>query len=423
MSGLEERGGPAAALLHAQEDAQGIGEQREITFRRRRTVNVVQLGCGICGLVCAEHLAKSPKIKELILADARLDGANALASRVKSDTVVVRKVDGTDPDAVKKLLEGKDVVVATMPWRLNRLVMEIAAKVGTDYVDFGMPFDSTGPEFDQYSEMCQNAGIAALVGMGEEPGMSDVLAMHGATKLDRADEAHIYDGDTASVDGLEFFSSWSPVDLLDETSVPAAVFRNGKIEFIPPLSARQIYDFPAPVGPLPVYKTNHDETYFMPLGVKTLKQASFNIGIDDNFANAATLFRKWGLLGKDPIDVRGVRVVPLHVVAALLPRPESFSGKMKGHTCFVVEVIGEKAGKKTRVKLWTMMSHDEAYRTFRTNAGTYLVGTGGAVATEMLIDDEVKEKGIVIPEQLPVESFMRRLREKNVEIKEEITSI
>ena len=76
-----------------------------------------------------------------------------------------------------------------MPWRLNRMVMQIAAKVGTNYVDFGMPFDSTGPEFDEHSRICREAGIAALVGMGEEPGMSDVFAMHAARMLDEADEA------------------------------------------------------------------------------------------------------------------------------------------------------------------------------------------------------------------------------------------
>ena len=386
-------------------------------------MRVTQLGCGICGLVCAEHLARYEKVEQLTLADARTDAANSLAHKLKSKKVTVEKVDGTDQKAVQGLLEDTDIVVATMPWRLNRMVMQTAAKVGTDYVDFGMPFDSTGPEFDEHHKLCKDGGIAALVGMGEEPGMSDVFAMHAASKLDLAEEAHVYDGDTGTVEGLEFFSLWSPIDLLDETSVPAAIFKEGMIEFIPPLSSRQIFNFPQPLGPLPVYKTNHDETYFMPMGIKSLKQASFNIGIDDNFANAATLFRKWGLLSKEQIDVRGVKIVPQHLVAALLPRPESFSGKIKGHTCFVVEVIGVKGGKKTKVKLWTMMSHDEAYRMCRTNAGAYLVGTGGAVATEMLIDGEVKEKGIVIPEQLSISSFLSRLGPKKVEIKEETSSV
>lgn len=386
-------------------------------------MKVVQLGCGVCGLVCAGQLARYPGVKSLVLADSKTEGAEALAARLKNDKVSVKKVDGTSPKALKSLLKDADIVVATMPWRLNKLALKIAAETETDYVDFGMPLDSTGSEFDELSEMCKKAGISALVGMGEEPGMSDVFAMHAASKLDVAHEAHVYDGDNASVEGLEFFSLWSPVDLLDETSVPAAVFKDGKIEFIPPLSARQVYDFPKPLGPLPVYKTNHDETYFMPMGIKSLKQASFNIGIDDGFAHASTLFRKWGLLGKEPLNVRGTMVVPQHLVASLLPTPSSFGDKVKGHTCFVVEVIGEKKGKKTKVKMWIMMSHEEAYKLQKTNAGAYFVGTGGAIATEMLIDGEVKEKGFVIPEQLSPASFLARMKKRNIKVNEEITPL
>jgi len=403
-----------------------ISDSPDGTFKKKgppeegEEVKIVQLGCGICGLVCAEHLAKNPKVNQLILADAKTDAAEALADRLRNDKVSVKKVNGTDPEALKVLLKACDIVVATMPWRLNRIVMEVAANVGTDYVDFGMPFDSTGPEFDQHAEMCGDAGIAALVGMGMEPGISDVFAMHAAGKLDRADEAHVYDGDNATVDGLEFFSTWSPVDLFDEMSVPAAVFRNGKIEFIPPMSAREIYEFPEPVGRRPVYKTNHDETYFMPMGIKTLRNASFNIHIDDGFAEAAAMFRRFGLLSRDSVDVKGVNVRPLDVVAAVMPAPISFADRIKGHACFVVEVIGEKEGRKTKVKMWTMTSYEETYRLYKTNATGYFVGTGGAVATEMLIDGQVKEKGIVIPEQLPTETFLRRLGQKGVKIREEI---
>jgi saccharopine dehydrogenase-like NADP-dependent oxidoreductase len=301
--------------------------------------------------------------------------------------------------------------------------LEVAAKVGANYLDFGMPMDSTGPEFDRCSKMCEDAGITAMVGMGEEPGISDVFARYAAGKLDRADEANVYDGDTGAVEGLSFFSLWSPVDLLDETSVPAAVFRNGRIEFIPPMSARQVYEFPAPLGRLPVYKTNHDETYFMPMAIKTLRNASFNIGIDDGFANAAITLRKMGMLSKEPVKVRGVEVRPLDVVAALMPSPADFSDRVKGHTGFVVEVIGERGGRPTKAKMWTTMSHEKAYRLYNTNAGSYYVGTGGAIATEMFIDGEVKERGFVIPEQLPTESFLERLRKKNVDFHIEVKPI
>lgn len=383
-------------------------------------MKVVQLGCGTCGLVCAEHLAKNPKVSHLTLADMNTDGAQALAERIKSDKVSVQKVDGTKREELEKLLSGQDIVIATMPWRLNKLAMEVATKTKTHYIDFGMPFDSTGQEFDRFAEMCRDAGISALIGMGVEPGISDVFAMRAASKLDRADEAHVYDGDTAHIEGIEIFSPWSPIDMLDETSVHAAVFRDGKIEFVPPLSMRQTYDFPEPVGRLTVYKTNHDETYFMPMEIKTLRNASFNIAIDDNFVEAAEVLQKTGMLSKEPIEVRGVKIRPLDVVAALMPTPANLASQVKGDACVSVEVSGQKEGKRTMVRIWMMLSHEKTSELYGTSATGYLVGTGGAIATEMLIDGEVEKKGFVIPEQLPTDSFISRLGPKGLKFNEEI---
>lgn len=383
-------------------------------------MEVVHLGCGVCGLVCAEHLGKHPKVDRLVLADRRTEGAEALASRLRSDRVSVQEVDGTDPAALASLLKGADVVVAAMPWRLNLLVLEAAARAGVDYVDFGMPFDGTGPEFDAADRLCRLGRISAMVGMGMEPGISDVFAMHAARDFDRVDEVHVFDGDTASVPGLELFSTWSPVDLLDEMSVPAAVFEDGKIMFLPPMRVKRTVDFPEPVGRLTVYKTNHDETYFLPMGLPTLRRASFNIFIDPAWVETAAVLRKLGLLRKDPITVRGMPVRPLDVIAAALPVPSHLAGKIRGVAMFLVEVTGERGGRRRRARRWTSLAYRDAFRRHGTNATAYLVGTGGAVAAEMLLEGHVTEKGLVIPERLDPEIYLRKLREKGVGFREEL---
>ncbi|MDH4122869.1 MAG: saccharopine dehydrogenase NADP-binding domain-containing protein, partial [Thermoplasmata archaeon] len=95
-------------------------------------MKVVQLGCGTCGLVCAEHLAKNPKVENLVLADIKPEAAEELASRLKRKNVSVKKVNGIDPKVLKNLLKDADIVVATMPWRMNRIVLDVAAQTGTD---------------------------------------------------------------------------------------------------------------------------------------------------------------------------------------------------------------------------------------------------------------------------------------------------
>ncbi len=73
--------------------------------------------------------------------------------------------------------------------------------------------------------------------------------------------------------------------------------------------------------------------------------------------------------------------------------------------------------------MWTIMSHEESFRRYGTNAGAYYVGTGGAIAAEMFVEGEVKHKGLVIPEQLPTTSFLDRLGKKNVEFAVEIAPL
>jgi saccharopine dehydrogenase-like NADP-dependent oxidoreductase len=382
----------------------------------------VQLGCGITGLVCAEQLEKNSKVTELILADARTDAAEAVALRLNSGKIAVSKVNATEPAELKKLLTGTDLVISSMPWMLNKRTLDMAASVGTDYVDFCLTVDKI-EEFEPARKMCEDAGITAITAAGEDPGISDCFARRGADLLDEAWEAHVMDGDSGSAEGYDFFSLWSPIDLLEETTVPSAVFVDGKWGFVPPLHEKEVYEFPAPIGPLPVYKTNHEETYLMPSFIKGLKVADFRIAIDDNFAATARMLRKLGLHSLQPIDVKGVKVKPLDVVVALMPRPFDLSGKVKGHAAIVVEVIGVKNGEKTMVKMWTMMSHERAYEICKSNATGYLVGVGGAVAAEMVLEGEVRGKGLFAPEQLSAEKFLSRVASKGLDVKEEIRSI
>ena len=377
----------------------------------------MQLGCGINGLVCAEQLEKNRKVDQVVLADFRTDAAEGLAGRLKSDKLSISKVNATNPSDLKKLIKGADVLVSSVPWELNRKIMKTVVGAGVNYVDFCMVSDSFD-EFKDYVALCKDAGVTALTAMGEDPGISDSFARYGANKMDVADEAHVYDGDSGVAEGYDFFSLWSPVDMLEEATTPAAIFENGKHVYVPPLSQKMTYEFPPPIGPLTVYNTTHEETFLMPAFIKGLKKADFKIAIDDNFAKTANFLRKIGLHSTKPIDVKGVKVRPLDVVAAVLPRPVELAGKVRGYAGIVVEVIGVRRGERGKIKIWTVMSHEKAYSICKSNATGYLVGVGGAVATEMLIEGDIKQKGLLVPEQLPAEKLISRLPAKGLEVNE-----
>lgn len=367
-------------------------------------------------------MAKHPKVTELVLADSRLEAPKAMAARAKSDKISIVKVDATKTADLKKLMKGTDLLIGSLPYVISKKVLDTCAATGTNYEEFSLCVESM-EAFEETDKMAEKAGITAMTCMGEDPGISDCFAVSGAGKLDEPMEAHVLDGDSGTAEGYEFFSLWSPVGLLEETTVPAAVFRNGKIEFVPPLHEREIYEFPQPLGPLPVYKTSHEETYMIPRYIKGVKNSDFKIAIDDNFAHTMKWLKKLGMHSLKPMNVKGVQVAPLDVVIATMPQPVDLIGKVKGFAAVVVEVIGLKNGKKTMVKTWMMMSHEKAYEVAKSHATGFLVGAGGAVAAELFLEGEVKKKGFVVPEQLNADKFIAKLPGKHIDVKQEIKSL
>jgi saccharopine dehydrogenase-like NADP-dependent oxidoreductase len=121
-----------------------------------------------------------------------------------------------------------DVVVNACDPRMNDPIFNAAFTAGCGYIDMAMnlslphptnPYEEVGVTLgrDQLSsdEKWRERGILALVGMGVEPGLSDIFARYAADHLfDTIDEIGVRDGSNLSIDGLDFaptFSIWTTI--------------------------------------------------------------------------------------------------------------------------------------------------------------------------------------------------------------------
>jgi len=385
-------------------------------------MRIVQLGCGITGLVCAEALVRNPKVDEVVLADKKPGAAKAMVQRVPNEKFSVVRMDARDDAQLRKLLTGADIVICSMTYDVLKKVGEMAMKEGIDCVDFCLSVNSM-TALDGLAKKVEDAGITYLTAIGSDPGLSDIFARYGTDMLESAYEVRIRDCDCALAPGYNFFTLWSPMEVVEEATLPAMVCRDRTYYNLPPLYLREIYEFPDPVGPLPVYNTTHDETMLIPRFIEGIRNADFKIAISDEFARNCRMLRRLGMHSRKPINVNGVEVNPLDVVAALMPRPVEMVGEVIGYAGIVVEVIGKKDGEKTMAKIWTAMSHDEAFSICRSNATGYLVGAPAAVGTEMMISGELKGRGLVVPEQLPAKKFIDRLPAKKIKVKKQVISM
>ena len=385
-------------------------------------MKIVQLGCGVTGLVCAEHLEHNPKVDELVLADKHTESAASLVERSVNDKTTLQKTDASDLSDLKKLMKDCDIVVTSVPSDMNPMLLKAALAVGVDYVDFTIPM-RTIQHFDEIGKACEDAGIRALTAVGSDPGISDVFAMHGASKLDEVHEIHIKDADNATSPDYEVFTLWCTNDMLDEITMKAAVYENGSIHWLPPLSRKMPYRFPDPVGEHTVYNTTHDETFLIPKFIKGIKYVDFMIVVPDKLAELANAMRTTGMHKKKAVRVNGVDVKPLDVVAACLPNPVDMVGKIKGSAGIMVEAVGSRKGEKCTARTWVGMTHEDAYKLHTTTATGYLVGTGAAIGAEMLVAGDLKHSGLFVPEMLPIDRYLHRMRGKGLGIHEEIVAM
>ena len=245
----------------------------------------------------------------------------------------------------------------------NMPIFNGAFAAGADYLDMAMSLSKPHPEAPY--EKCgvklgdeqfavagdwESAGRLALVGIGVEPGLSDVFARYAADHLfSEIDELGTRDGANLVVtddDGNEIFApSFSMWTTIEECLNPPVIWAGdgsgaGDWHTTAPFSEPEVFDFPEGIGPVECVNVEHEEVLLMPRWVDC-KRATFKYGLGDEFINILKVLNTLGLDKTEKVRVKGVEVSPRDVVAAVLPDPATVGPRMKGKTCAGLWVTGK----------------------------------------------------------------------------------
>jgi saccharopine dehydrogenase (NAD+, L-lysine-forming) len=243
--------------------------------------------------------------------------------------------------------------------------------------------------------------------MGEDPGLSNVMARGSVDMLDRVVEVRVRDGETSTSEAYPFVALFSPGVFLEEAVSPCRYFEGGELKTSPAMSRKERYPFPQPIGEVSVYGMDHEEVHSLPYYLpKRPSYVDFKLALTDETANAIRLFHDTGLLNRKPMKLGNIKVSPLNVLLRLLPSPSQIAGKIHGSAGVLVEVRGEKSGEQQVVRSHVMMTHDEAYEKHRSNATSYLTGTPTAICALMLTQGRIENRGVIVPECLNVQQFL-----------------
>ena len=353
-------------------------------------MDVLLIGAGGAGTVIARHLVQSTNVDTLTVSDINPDRAESVAKKSGRKAVPLELDAGNSTDVSEAIRKKGMVINASLP-RYNGGIMKTALKAGAKYIDLALQ-DPEG----QYAAdgMWKKRGNTAVIGLGEDPGMSNIFAMYAANRMDRVKSIRIRDGETAISSEHPFISLFSPATFLTETMDVPVVFMNGRLRHIDRFSDRETCDFPGGMGRLPVYSVKHEEVYSLPRSIgKGIRYADFKLALTDDTMKYLQVLNTMGLLSEKKIAVNGTAVRPIDLTLRLMPEPAQLGKNITGRAIILVDVEGSVKGRRSRHRLYAIMDHEECYARYGVNATSYLTGTGAAAGALMMMEKRDATRG------------------------------
>jgi saccharopine dehydrogenase (NAD+, L-lysine-forming) len=378
-------------------------------------LKVLVIGTGNMGYIAARDLIENNEVTEVVLGDLDLNKAKQVAEKLKSDKISVKHIDVMNRTELVKTMKGFDAVVNCVWHTLVYEVTKAAIEAGVNCLDLGGLYHYTLKQLGLNDE-AKRAEVTYIVGCGLSPGITNVMAKHGANKLDQVDEVHIRGGSPSSKEfKLKFV--YTPRTYLEQFTKNAIIFQNGEYKTVPPGSGREVVRLPEPFNQdVEMYYTLHSELATLPHTIKGVKNVDVRLAYTPEMVQIFKIFANCNLTSEKPIKVKGVTVTPFDVLTECL----SMLMDKRGDRVWMAEVIGEKNGKKTRVITYCISLYNEKWDV--TGVG-YATGVAASIGAQWLAKGEIKIKGVVPPEECIVpERFFFELAKRGIPIYETIES-
>jgi len=395
-------------------------------------VKALMIGVGGVGEAIARMASERDFVETLVLADYNLARAKEVQSKLGNPSrFPTEKVDAHHQSEIEELARkhGVSLIINACEPHFNEAIFDAAFAVGCNYVDMAMTLSEPHPERPHElahkklgdhqfarAEAWERKGLLAIVGLGVEPGMSDVFARYAADHMGFAEIAEIgvRDGSNMVVEGYEFAPNFSIWTTIEECLNPPVIYEAGRGWFTTePFSEPEIFNFPGGIGPVEVVNVEHEEVLLVPRWIPRAKRVTFKFGLGSTFINVLKTLHMLGLDNKEKVRCRGgVEVAPRDVVAACLPDPAKIGHLMKGKTCAGTWVKGtDAAGKAKEVYLYQVADNEECMKRWGCQAVVAQTAFNVVLGMDLLRSGEWAGKGVLGPEAFPPLPFLSRMEE------------
>ena len=381
---------------------------------------VLIIGAGGVGRVvaykCAQHreifgeimLASRTKKKCDAIADAiyqAYGGRKIKTARVDADVVeqTVALINKFKPNLV---------INVALPYQ-DLPIMDACLETGVNYMDTANYEPKEVAKFEYswqwaYQERFKEKGIMALLGCGFDPGVTSVFTAYAKKHyFDELHELDIVDANAGS-HGKAFATNFNPEINIREVTQRGKYWQNGEWVETEPHEIWKDIDYPE-IGPKRSYLIYHEELESLVKNFPTLKRARFWMTFSLEYLTHLRVIQNIGMAGIEPIRYKGLDIVPLQFLKAVLPKPEELGENYTGYTSIGNRIKGIKDGKTRTYYVWNNCSHRDAYVETGTQGVSYTTGVPAMIGARMILEGKWAGKGVFNVEEMNPDPFMERL--------------
>lgn len=365
----------------------------------------------------------STGVTKVISADSNAERLDALKKQLPDPRLETRVFDVNDRQALLALLKDCDICINGVPTfaGFQMAIFEACLEAKCTYVDYGGMGVYTVKQKAQQDRWKQ-AGVTSVIGLGSDPGMSNILCRAVADQFDRIDRINLYWASTKQgPESPVLVPPYSLSTILAEYANPSQQFLDGKLREVPALSGTETIDLPQPWGRTTFIHSQHSEPLTVPfaegIAEKGIREFTWKLSLPERDHEAWVGIVKAGFgPSNQPINVKGVTVRPLDVLQAIIDRNIRENGHripaQESHEIHFAIGRGVKGGKRLRAKC-EVTAHPHPLFADYVDAGTSMCMS---VGVQQILKRPLKPGVWAAEEYFVAEEFFAAMRKRHFSI-------
>jgi len=401
-------------------------------------MEVTIIGCGGTGSAILWNLIILPKIQKINIIDynkKQIKKVSTILTKLKIDKRRVRffHINTKSQIRIKEITKKSKVILnASLPIH-NELILKICLANKSHYIDLASdpfkypdtPYNTTFDALYKYNKKFLHNNLLAISNAGLSPGLTDLLVKHVVSNKKIGEIDLIKISLAEKIDSKELVASWSPHILMLEFLSPPTILLGGKIVEVNSETSSELHNFSLPLGPIKIYPfSGHPELVTIPKFIKKRinrieVRGGMNIGNLNLEQITLEALRKQTSLSQ---TIKNENVFSW--IAKSFISPSNFLDAQKQGIIvseiggIEIEIYTKNKSNKIKYSITCITDLKKSQKLIPlANVSTYLVSVFPSVLIELLIEDKIKERGVICVGALnETKDILHRIEKKGLKL-------